>query len=184
LRLVHIYADIAARTEAIHSSAVTALESRSNTAKTVEGAAMPKLDDLGVAEAAKAIRTGETTAEALAEALLTRAAAHASLNAFIAFEPDKVRAAAREADRKRAAGTSAGPLHGVPLALKDNLNTADYPTTGGTPGLAGRSTDLKGVAGIVARSAPSTPAASIAATISSPVADAGPCRWPIQGRPG
>ena len=41
---------------------------------------MPKLDDLGVAEAAKAIRTGETTAEALAEALLTRAAAHASLN--------------------------------------------------------------------------------------------------------
>jgi hypothetical protein len=68
LRLVHIYADIAARTEAIHSSAVTALESRSNTAKTVEGAAMPKLDDLGVAEAAKAIRTGETTAEALADA--------------------------------------------------------------------------------------------------------------------
>jgi mandelamide amidase len=137
LRLVHIYADIAARTEAIHSSAVTALESRSNTAKTVEGAAMPKLDDLGAAKAAKAIRTGETTAEALAEALLARAAAHASLNAFIAFEPDKVRAAAREADRKRAASASVGPLHGVPLALKDNLNTADYATTGGTPGLAG-----------------------------------------------
>jgi indoleacetamide hydrolase len=98
---------------------------------------MPKLHDLGVDEAAKAIRTGETTAEALAEALLARAAAHASLNAFIAFEPDKVRAAAREADRKRAASASVGPLHGVPLALKDNLNTADYATTGGTPGLAG-----------------------------------------------
>jgi mandelamide amidase len=134
-RLVHIYAD--RRGTERYTVSWTAPESRSNTAKTVEGAAMPKLDDLGVAEAAKAIRTGETTAEALADALLARAAAHASLNAFIAFEPDKVRAAAREADRKRAAGTSAGPLHGVPLALKDNLNTADYATTGGTPGLAG-----------------------------------------------
>jgi len=97
---------------------------------------MPKLHDLGAAEAAKAIRAGETTAEALADALLARAAAHASLNAFIALEPEKVRAAAREADRKRAASASVGPLHGVPLALKDNLNTADYATTGGTPGLS------------------------------------------------
>ena len=63
---------------------------------------MAKLHDLGVAEAAKAIRTGEIKAEALADALLARAAAHKSLNAFIALEPDKVRAAAREADRKRA----------------------------------------------------------------------------------
>ena len=98
---------------------------------------MAKLHDLGVAEAAKAIRTGEIKAEALADALLARAAAHKSLNAFIALEPDKVRAAAREADRKRASGASIGPLHGVPLALKDNLDTIDYPTTGGTPGLAG-----------------------------------------------
>jgi len=98
---------------------------------------MPKLHDLGVAEAAKAIRAGEITAEALADALLARAAAQASLNAFITIEPDKVRAAAREADRKRAAGTSTGPLHGVPLALKDNLDTAEYATTGGTPGLKG-----------------------------------------------
>ncbi len=97
---------------------------------------MPKLHDLGVAEAAKAIRAGEITAEALADALLARAAAQASLNAFIALEPDKVRAAAREADRKRAAGASTGPLHGVPLVLKDNLDTADYATTGGTPGLS------------------------------------------------
>jgi Asp-tRNA(Asn)/Glu-tRNA(Gln) amidotransferase A subunit family amidase len=98
---------------------------------------MPKLHDLGVAEAAKAILAGEITAEALADALLARAAAQASLNAFITLEPDKVRAAAREADRKRAAGTSTGPLHGVPLALKDNLDTAEYATTGGTPGLQG-----------------------------------------------
>jgi mandelamide amidase len=98
---------------------------------------VPKLHDLGVAEAAKAIRAGEITAEALADALLARAAAYASLNAFITLEPDKVRAAARDADRKRAAGASTGPLHGVPLALKDNLDTAEYATTGGTPGLKG-----------------------------------------------
>ena len=98
---------------------------------------MAKLHDLGVAEAAKAIRTGDINAEALADALLARAAAHKSLNAFITLEPDKVRAAAREADQRRASGASIGPLHGVPLALKDNLDTIDYPTTGGTPGLAG-----------------------------------------------
>jgi indoleacetamide hydrolase len=97
---------------------------------------MPQLHDLGVAEAAGEIRTGEVTAEALADALLKRAGGQAALNAFIALEPDKVREAARDADRKRAKGSSLGPLHGVPLALKDNLETADYVTTGGTPGLA------------------------------------------------
>jgi indoleacetamide hydrolase len=98
---------------------------------------MPKLHDLGVAEAANAIRTGEIKAEALAEALLARAASHASLNAFIALDAERVRAAARDADRQRGSGASLGKLHGVPLALKDNLNTAEYATTGGTPGLAG-----------------------------------------------
>jgi indoleacetamide hydrolase len=98
---------------------------------------MSKLHDLGVAEAANAIRTGELKAEALAEALLARTAAHANLNAFITLDADRVRAAAREADRQRASGASLGKLHGVPLALKDNLDTADLPTSGGTPGLAG-----------------------------------------------
>ena len=98
---------------------------------------MPKLHELGVAEAANAIRTGEIKAEALADALLARTAAHASLNAFITLDADRVRAAAREADRQRASGASLGKLHGVPLALKDNLDTAEYRTSGGTPGLAG-----------------------------------------------
>jgi Asp-tRNA(Asn)/Glu-tRNA(Gln) amidotransferase A subunit family amidase len=98
---------------------------------------MPKLNDLGVAEAANAIRAGEIKAEALADALLVRTAARANLNAFITLDADRVRAAAREADRQRASGASLGKLHGVPLALKDNLDTADLPTSGGTPGLAG-----------------------------------------------
>jgi indoleacetamide hydrolase len=98
---------------------------------------MPKLHDLGVAEAANAIRAGDIKAEALADALLARTAAHANLNAFITLDADRVRAGAREADRQRASGASLGKLHGVPLALKDNLDTAEYPTSGGTPGLAG-----------------------------------------------
>jgi indoleacetamide hydrolase len=98
---------------------------------------MPKLHDLGVAEAANAIRNGEITAETLADALLARAAARAYLNAFIILDNDRVRTAAWEADKRRASGASLGPLHGVPLALKDNLDTAEMPTTGGTPGLAG-----------------------------------------------
>ena len=98
---------------------------------------MPKLHDLGIAEAANAIHTGEIKAEALADALLRRCAAHASLNAFITLDADRVRAAAREADRQRGSGASLGKLHGVPLALKDNLDTAEYATSGGTPGLAG-----------------------------------------------
>src|SRR6204780_5823303 len=97
---------------------------------------MATLHEFGVGAAAKAIRAGEISAEQLADALLARAAAFASLNAFIALDPDRVREAARKADKQRAANASSGPLPGVPLALKDNLNTADIPTTGGTPGLA------------------------------------------------
>jgi indoleacetamide hydrolase len=92
--------------------------------------------DLGVGAAAKAVRDGEISAEQLAGALLVRAVEFNSLNAFITLDADRVREAARNADRQRTAGASLGALHGVPLALKDNLDTADMPTTAGTPGLA------------------------------------------------
>jgi mandelamide amidase len=96
---------------------------------------MAALAELGVRDAAAAIRAGEITAEALAETLLARCAAAAALNAFITLDPDAVRAAARQADIQRQRGERLGPLHGVPLAIKDNINSADAPTTGGTAGL-------------------------------------------------
>src|SRR5262249_39164407 len=92
--------------------------------------------ELGVTEAAEALSTGTLTAEALAEALLARCVAAAPLNAFISLEPDKVRAEARRADQHRQRGASLGPLHRVPLVIKDNIDTAGYPTTAGTPALA------------------------------------------------
>jgi indoleacetamide hydrolase len=100
-----------------------------------KGNPMTALFELGVREAAEAIRTGAQTAEALAEALLARCAAASPLNAFISLEPDRLRAAARGADQRRRRGEPLGPLHGVPLALKDNIDTAEFRTTGGTPAL-------------------------------------------------
>jgi indoleacetamide hydrolase len=97
---------------------------------------MAVFSELGVRQAVEMMRTGELMAEALAEALLARCAAASSLNAFISLEPDRVRAAARCADKHRERGNRLGPLHGVPLVIKDNIHTADFPTTGGTPGLA------------------------------------------------
>ncbi len=98
---------------------------------------MAALHDLDIGQAAAAIRGGDTTAEALADALLARAAGASALNAFLTLDADHLRTAAREADRLRAAGRAPGPLHGVPLAIKDNIDVAGDVTTGGTPGLAG-----------------------------------------------
>jgi mandelamide amidase len=93
------------------------------------------LSALTLIDAARALRDGEVSAEAYATALLERCAAHADLNAFIALDRDAVLTAARAADRKRAGGAAPGALHGVPLAIKDNLDCVGYATTGGTPAL-------------------------------------------------
>ena len=96
------------------------------------------LSELTISEAVVALRRGDTSAEAYAEALLAQAEQGARLNAFIHHDPTQVRADARAADAARARSSSTlGALHGIPLALKDNLDTAAMPTTGGTPGLRG-----------------------------------------------
>jgi Asp-tRNA(Asn)/Glu-tRNA(Gln) amidotransferase A subunit family amidase len=97
---------------------------------------MLALAELGAVEAAVAIRAGDFSAQALVEALLDRCARAVPLNAFISLDPDAVRAAARNADQRRQRGERLGPLHGVPIVLKDNFDTVDFPTTAGTPALA------------------------------------------------
>lgn len=69
--------------------------------------------------------------------MLQRCEHHRKLRALIAQDPEQVLSAARAADRWRAAGKHLGPLHGVPILIKDNIDVLDYPTTAGTPGLAG-----------------------------------------------
>jgi indoleacetamide hydrolase len=91
--------------------------------------------ELSAAEAIDRMRRGELSAERYAEALLARCAAGQALNAFITLEPDSVLRDARFADQRRARGEALGPLHGLPIPIKDIFNTHDYPTTAGTPAL-------------------------------------------------
>ncbi len=78
---------------------------------------------------------GDLKAEDYARALLRQCEAGAGLNAFITLRPDRVLEAARECDRRRRSGERPGPLHGLPIAIKDSVNTHDLPTTVGTPAL-------------------------------------------------
>jgi indoleacetamide hydrolase len=93
------------------------------------------LVNLNAVEAVGQISHGDITAENYARALLERCSAGHSLNAFISFEPDRVLEDARRRDRERRAGVKPGRLFGLPIPIKDCVNTRDYPTTGGTPGL-------------------------------------------------
>ena len=93
------------------------------------------LASIGLEAAAAAVRNGDITSETYTTALLQRARALAELNAFITIDEVAVLAAARDADRARAAG-SAAPLLGVPLGVKDSYLTAGLPTTLGLDRLA------------------------------------------------
>ena len=65
------------------------------------------------------------------------------LNAVITVNRDALRQA-DELDRERAAGRVRGPLHGIPIALKDNVHTTDMPTTGGALAFDGLVAALRG----------------------------------------
>lgn len=95
---------------------------------------------LSATEALGALESGEITSAQYVDALLRRVEQHPEVNAFIHLDPDQARAAAAAADAARASGDPVGPLHGLPIVLKDNINTADMPTTGGTPALSGNQT--------------------------------------------
>lgn len=93
------------------------------------------LQALSAVQAIALMKSGDLTSERYAGALLARATDGKSLNAFITLEPARVLEAARLADQRRAAGTPLGALHGLPIPVKDSLNTRDYPTTAGTAAL-------------------------------------------------
>jgi len=88
-----------------------------------------------VIDAAQLIQTGQITSEELTLAYIEQAEELEYLNAFITLDREGVLAAARQADTELAAGSIRGPLHGVPLVMKDNIHVAGLPNTAGTPGL-------------------------------------------------
>ena len=77
-----------------------------------------------------------TSRDIVTQSLLRIATYEDRLNAAIAINP-RALAEADERDRERRAGRIRGPLHGIPVALKDNIHTTDMPTTGGALAFAG-----------------------------------------------
>ncbi|HEY3053420.1 MAG TPA: amidase family protein [Thermoanaerobaculia bacterium] len=84
-----------------------------------------------IPEMQAALKSGRVTSHDLVLQYLTRIATYEDkLNAAITVNPRALQEA-EERDRERAQGKIRGPLHGIPIALKDNIHTTDMPTTGG-----------------------------------------------------
>jgi amidase len=90
-----------------------------------------------IAELRQAMDEGRTTSREIVQQYLTRIALYEDrFNATLTVNPNAL-TEADERDRERAAGTIRGPLHGIPIALKDNIHTTDLPTTGGAVAFEG-----------------------------------------------
>ena len=86
---------------------------------------------------ARAIREKKVSSEEVIQAFLRRIEeVNPKLNAVVQLAADSALDRAREADASLAQGDSIGPLHGVPMTIKDSLDTAGVITTGGTKGRA------------------------------------------------
>jgi mandelamide amidase len=93
------------------------------------------LAELGAVAAVEAMRDGDIKAEDYPGTLLDRAQQVANLNAFISLNRDMVLEAARAADKARASGVPLGLLHGLPIPVKDSVDTRALPTSDGTRAL-------------------------------------------------
>ncbi|OPY10056.1 MAG: Glutamyl-tRNA(Gln) amidotransferase subunit A [Syntrophaceae bacterium PtaB.Bin038] len=99
-----------------------------------------KLEEATIADVHRAFKSGALTARRLVGMYLERIEAYdrkgPGLNAVITVNPGALKAAAALDAKFRKSGP-AGPLHGIPVLLKDNVNTKDMPTTGGSKSLEG-----------------------------------------------
>src|SRR5438874_13371808 len=87
--------------------------------------------EASIADMQAALKSGRVTSHELVQQYLNRIAFYEDrLNAAITVNANALKEA-DERDRERAQGKIRGPLHGIPIALKDNIQTTDMPTTGG-----------------------------------------------------
>lgn len=98
-----------------------------------------KLNWLSAADAARAIRDGAISSEQLVEACLARVReVDGEVQAWQFLDPEHALAQARARDQDRREGRATGALHGVPVGIKDVIDTTDMPTEDGTVLHAGR----------------------------------------------
>lgn len=103
---------------------------------------MTKLNELTATDAAAQMASGEITAVQLVQACLDRISEREDdVQAWVYLDPDHALAQARAADDARKSGMGVGPLHGLPVGIKDIIDTADMPTQNGSPIFAGRRTN-------------------------------------------
>jgi Asp-tRNA(Asn)/Glu-tRNA(Gln) amidotransferase A subunit family amidase len=105
-----------------------------------------QLNWLSASDAARAIRDGALTSEQLVEGCLARIReAEPQVEAWQHLDPAHALAQARARDADRREGRACGPLHGVPVGIKDIIDTGDMPTEDGTVLHAGRMPDRDAV---------------------------------------
>jgi Asp-tRNA(Asn)/Glu-tRNA(Gln) amidotransferase A subunit family amidase len=97
---------------------------------------------LTASEALATIASGRLSSVELVKSCLARIAeTDGTIKAWAFLDGDAALAQAAECDRIRIAGLAIGPLHGIPVGLKDIIDTAKMPTQRGTPIFEGRQTD-------------------------------------------
>ncbi|MFM8535866.1 MAG: amidase, partial [Acidimicrobiia bacterium] len=98
-----------------------------------------EVHEQSIVDLQSAMQAGRVTSRGLVESYLARIQAYDQagprLNSIVLINA-RARDEADAFDRERAAGKLRGPLHGIPVLIKDNYDTADMPTSGGTLGLA------------------------------------------------
>ncbi|MGZ2257323.1 amidase [Roseobacter sp. A03A-229] len=101
-----------------------------------------KPHELSASEASAHIAAGRLSSQQLVRSCLDRIAeTEDGLRAWAHLDPEAAMAQAAACDTHRQAGLATGPLHGLPVGLKDIIDTGDMPTQRGTPIFAGRQPD-------------------------------------------
>src|SRR3954468_15599992 len=107
------------------------------TSKAPKPGAAFKVFEASISDLQDAMKTRRTTSHEIVQQYLTRVATYEDLlHAAITVNPNALEDA-DALDRERAQGRIRGPLHGIPIALKDNVHTTNMPTTGGALAFVG-----------------------------------------------
>ena len=132
------------------------------------------LASLTATAAADLMRQGKISSVELVTACLDRVAEREKdVNAFAFIDPEYALARARRADETRREGKGVGPLHGIPVGIKDIVDTADMPTEHGFPAFAGR---RPGHDAFLVSQLRTAGAIVLGKTVSSPLANPGPIK--------